>query len=123
MKKFISLLLSFALIASLTSFASATLSPDESIYSHAAEAVALETEHPFSPLYGYSFDELSLGDIILTYTYANNSIQESLVNYIPIFNGNTLLAIAFVSLSSNNNFNEEITTDLVQELRRCTKGT
>ena len=116
MKKFISLLLSFALIASLTSFASATLSPDESIYRHAAEAVALETEHPFSPLYGYSFDELSLGDIILTYTYANNSIQESLVNYIPIFNGNTLLAIAFVSLSSNNNFNVEITTDLVQEL-------
>ena len=41
MKKFISLLLSFALIASLTSFASATLSPDESINSHAAEALAL----------------------------------------------------------------------------------
>lgn len=85
------------------------------IYSHVAEAVALDVENPFSPLQGHSLDELAFGDIILTYSYINNSIQENHANYIPIFNNNTLLAMAFVSFF-NTNFNVEITTDLVQEL-------
>lgn len=116
-KNLFCVLLSVILCLSLVSPAVAIeTAADAEIYESIAEAVTLEQQAADSLLSSYSAEDIRLGQSMAVYEIVEGQVVSSEAVYVPVFCGEDIVALAFVTVKNGIVIAVELAADLIPEL-------